>query len=497
MELRKHQQKAVKLAEEVVHGIERKITVAHATPGSGKTILASAFAHRMIRGGYVDHVVILCPRDSLRSQMQDGFTEGRLGLDLHVAVWDPQKATQKQFIRDVVGVVTTYQAASVHRDKLLKTIRGARTLLILDEGHHLAGVDDDEDAAPEEVAAWLPAVAPLVSAARHVLVMTGTLYRSDKRRIPFVEYTADDQPHAHLKYTRQDALDEGAVLPIEFRMWDGEAEFRHRGAEKTVVLSEADGDDSKRALRTALMDMRDDEDGGPVGYVARFLRNAIDEWLMYRSTVYQSRAIVVCNTQTQAKWVNEYLASIGHRADLAISDERDSAYRIRRFRNGTGHDILVTVGMAYEGLDVPEATHLILLTVRRARPWLEQAVARVTRVNRKCHAVAPHEQLAYVYVSDDKRARQFVDEMMAEQNESVPLRERQNGIAAARGPSTFEPISSIATHRNEASDRAGRSLTAEQQRHIEVMRFTNPELAHLPAQEILRRSVILRSQGAV
>ena len=40
--------------------------------------------------------------------------------------------------------------------------------------------------------------------------------------------------------------------------------------------------------------------------------------------------------------------------------------------------MLVTVAMAYEGLDAPEVAGVAALTHIRSRPWLEQMLARVT-----------------------------------------------------------------------------------------------------------------------
>ena len=43
--------------------------------------------------------------------------------------------------------------------------------------------------------------------------------------------------------------------------------------------------------------------------------------------------------------------------------------------------MLVTAAMAYEGLDAPEVAVMAALTHTRSRPWLEQMVARATRVD--------------------------------------------------------------------------------------------------------------------
>ena len=56
---------------------------------------------------------------------------------------------------------------------------------------------------------------------------------------------------------------------------------------------------------------------------------------------------------------------------LATSDERD-AHGLGRFRLTTEPAILVTVAMAYEGLDAPEVAVVAALTHIRRRPWLER-----------------------------------------------------------------------------------------------------------------------------
>lgn len=503
MNLRKHQERGKRRAEAVVVGAidcpifvdsdcGRKLgpfagSIAHVTPGGGKTLLASIFAHAMLDAGFVDQVVIVCPRDSLRSQMVDGWSVESLGLSSKTEIWDPHASKQKRLFGGFVGVVTTYQSAVAHPNRLLKLIEGRRTLLVLDEVHHLAGPDEDDDS--EEYGQWKTAIDPLVLAARHTFAMTGTLYRSDGQRIPYVKYDNDDKPQADIRYTRQDALDEGAVLPIEFRLWDGDAKFEWRGEEVKTLLSDASGDDARRALRTALLDLRSPSRNEAKGYVYRFLENALGEWNEYRRNVYPSKAIVVCDSQIMARWVCERIHEMGYDPTLAISDEPDSAKRIRRFRKGVGGDVLVTVGMAYEGLDVPSATHLIVLTKRRARPWLEQAVARVTRINNA--AGVPNErQFAYVYIANDRRAQVFIDEMLAEQEQSVPLKKRLQGVGTPRGKSSFIPGICEPTDRLEGSDIAGR-LTKEESRKVEAWRSCFPEVAHVPARQLLERIILI------
>jgi hypothetical protein len=79
----------------------------------------------------------------------------------------------------------------------------------------------------------------------------------------------------------------------------------------------------------------------------------------------------------------------------------------------------VTVGMAYEGMDCPEITHVACLTHIRSRGWLEQMVARATRFDPLggCY----ERQRAVVYHPDDPMFRSFRTSIETEQGMRADL----------------------------------------------------------------------------
>ena len=86
-------------------------------------------------------------------------------------------------------------------------------------------------------------------------------------------------------------------------------------------------------------------------------------------------------------------------AQLATSDMPRAHEVLACFRLRPEPSILVTVAMAYEGLDVPEVAVVAALTHIRSRPWLEQMVARTTRVDP--HGGLYQSQSALVFHPDD------------------------------------------------------------------------------------------------
>ena len=158
-------------------------------------------------------------------------------------------------------------------------------------------------------------------------------------------------------------------------------------------------------------------------------------------------------------------------AQIATSDSRRRARDPGGFRLRPEPSILVTVAMAYEGLDVPEVAVVAALTHIRSRPWLEQMVARATRVDP--HAGPYETQRALVFHPDDPLFAQFrrphgnraghpgparrsrrhaqaplplwlLEPVAAEKDGIVPLRSQRAGVAvrhaAARsGPGDAPP----------------------------------------------------------
>jgi superfamily II DNA or RNA helicase len=416
---RKHQDQAVTRARAVVRGeVGDRVTVADVTPGGGKSRMAALFAQELL-GERVDHVCWVVPRTSLRQQAEAGFLEAT-GKHLRAASNDPPMVRE-----GAVGYVTTYQAIAANPALHHHAFRLGRYLLILDEPHHLAD---------EEGRAWKTAIAPLVERAAHVLMMTGTIERNDNAPIPFMPYEERDGRRfavRHIAYTMADALAENALVRAVFKCCDGWSSYITDAAEVRGRLSESPGDDS-RLLRAAL---------SQPNYWQQAIDMCLSDWTTHRATFPGAKAIVVCPSQRVAKAAAAYIKGTCRvQVALAISDEEDSHRTLRQFRTGKRGDVLVTVGMAYEGLDVPALTHMACLTEYRSEGWLRQCFARVTRV---CGADGRHarDQSARIWVPDDPAMQGVVARFESEQERGVAEREKREAAEGAeRKAPMFVPV---------------------------------------------------------
>lgn len=416
---RKHQdqfgQICFDIAEGRLSGVRR--VICSVTPGGGKSLLPLIAASQLIPK-VADKICWVVPRRSLQKQAEAEFINQR-GRDMlghsHVI---RRSNNQPEPSRGLSGFVTTYQAIGFGNKHFIQEFCDHRYVLILDEPHHL-----------EEEGAWEESLAPLVARAKLTVFMSGTLERSSRKRIAFLPYreTRDGEivdleqtEHTRaIKYTRRDALLDRAVLPIHFELMDGTAQWIGRDGETYSTTLSGAHKDVNEALYTALKTQ----------FAVHLLDECTGHWSQYRQTHPRAKLLVVTANIDDAKKYVEHLSEQGIGAAIATSDDSAQAARnIEKFKTTGGLksiDALVTVAMAYEGLDVPAVTHIACLTHIRSKPWIEQMIARATRFD---PLAGPwEEQTAFIYVPDDRNICGIIGAMQEDQVASIKTRKAEDG----------------------------------------------------------------------
>ncbi|RAI58176.1 DEAD/DEAH box helicase [Roseicella frigidaeris] len=471
--LRSHQQLLAGVVEAIARG-ETGIAdiLAAVTPGGGKSLLPVIAAARLMAAGIVERVCWIVPRDSLRLQAEEAFADPawRAALGHAVSVRAAENAPDP--CRGLQGWITTYQGVAAAPGLHLAEMRRHRTLLVVDEVHHLPAEADPS--APEE-AAWSRAILPLLETAAVRLLLSGTLERADGRPILWLPYrkgpggTAGGRAKtrevdlaapgfAVIGYSRAQALAEKAVLPVDFGALDGEAEWLDEERRRTGPHPVSGPPETGRAaLFTALR----------TGFARDLLRRAFAATRDLRAErrvrlglppgetgMGLGKLLVVAPDQENARryleWVRAWLprGQAESTARIATSDERDAQEVLAAFRLRPEPSVLVTVAMAYEGLDAPSVAVCAALTHIRSRAWLEQMIARATRVD---FAAGPYEsQRAVVLHPDDLLFRRFRERIEREQGTLAREKARRRQGELPIGPEFAQeppiiPLASNAT----------------------------------------------------
>ena len=242
--LRTHQAQTAAIVHAIASGQAHDITdiLAAVTPGGGKSLLPVIAAAALLAADIIDRVCWVVPRDSLRLQAEQAFADPAWRHTFNHAISVRAADNSPDPCRGLQGYITTYQSVAAAPDLHLAEFRRHRTLLVLDEVHHLPALSDmapDPIADPANTDAalgWSRALLPLLESARLRLLLSGTLQRADGRSILWLPYRTGPRAKtrevdlaapgwAVVGYSRAQALTERAVLPVLFGAIDGEASW--------------------------------------------------------------------------------------------------------------------------------------------------------------------------------------------------------------------------------------------------------------------------------
>jgi hypothetical protein len=252
---------------------------------------------------------------------------------------------------------------------------------------------------------------------------------------------------AVIKYTRADALAEKAIIPLQFHLSDGSAEWEDNRGRKVRVasmdkMSEAD---ANKALYTALK----------TEYADHLLSSGIAHWQEHRKKYPSAKCVIVTSNIKEAKRHIANLSGISARCDIATSDDSDEALKVINKMKAGKLDVLVSVAMVYEGLSIPEISHIICLTRIRSVPWIEQMTARANRID---PSAGPYdEQIGHIFAPADPLFKQVMQKIEAEQ---APVMQERSSRSSREGsedggfrlepaPGGIIPLSSAMTGRRD------------------------------------------------
>jgi superfamily II DNA or RNA helicase len=388
--LRRHQRETVEACREILEGKPIREIILFVTPGGGKSFIPVIIADNLIPT-IADKLCWVVPRNSLKYQGEGEFCDHRWNTGKRIRAAD----NGSDLSRGVAGYVTTYQAVGMDPECHAAEFKRHKYILFLDEFHHVA-----------EGSEWHRAIKPMVDSAALVILASGTLSRGDGQRIAFLGYV-NGEPFLDnlttrriITYSRSAAIADGAILPVRFNLVDGISEWEEMDGHRNT--SELSGEESAKALFTALR----------TEFADHLLDASIKEYTEISYNYREAKLLVVAPNIEIAKTYYDYLARRGLPSRIATSEDTPQARKnIEDYKRGA-FSIIVTVAMAYEGLNVPQIAVICCLSHIRSVPWLEQCFARANRI-------APCKDTAIVYAPADWAFKKAV--RMIEKEQLTPL----------------------------------------------------------------------------
>lgn len=394
--LRKWQQRAISVALDRFKRVST--VVVHATMAAGKTTFGAALAAEMRLAG-VKRLVVVTTSINLVGSWVERASECGIQLQSDIDFDNPLPDGYD-------GLVITY--ARLCSDRVAEFLRGwstaETTLVILDEPHHLS--DNKPENTPEgRDVGWGQNAIKAFNESSFRLLMTGTPWRSDGTKIPFVQYGPDGILLTDFAYTYKDALrdDPCVVRSVEFPTLDSATTYQLRNKlHDYPTFEEVPKYQRSWSLRTAF-----DPDGD---WIPSAISTAHSILMEMRMDDPSAGALIVVSDTDQAVEIADKIKDLtGTDAVIVTSKIKDAHERIEAFRKSSDC-WLVAVQMVSEGVDIPRLRVGVYATAISTRLAFRQFVGRFLRVSEGRdyeHAVVIVPRTTYLV----EYVKEFADEV--------------------------------------------------------------------------------------
>ncbi len=385
MKLRRWQSEAVKSAL-------GKFKTAHphflclATPGAGKTMMASVVARQLMETNQIGLVLCFSPSVNVCTAFQ-------LSLEQHLNC-------RLDGLLGSKGRSLTYQSMLNLDQSFWSLLAQFKTLVIFDEIHHCAG-DDLTNAN-----AWGQKIIQQIQGrATYTLALTGTPWRSDKVPIALSTYCRSGKIQCDFSYGLDLAIKDRVCRIPKVTAIDNERISVISGAVEEKYSSFADLLKHSHCAYQQLLGNND---------LISYLINATAKKLnQVRKKHREAGALIVAASVEHAFRIADILKrETGDDAYIVTYMHDDAQNTISRFREANDKWI-ISVGMISEGTDIPRLRVCCHLTRVKTELYFRQVLGRILRSNG-----TPNEE-SYLFMPAEPNLIEFarrVDEDIPEDN---------------------------------------------------------------------------------
>jgi superfamily II DNA or RNA helicase len=369
----------------------QEVWVTEACTGSGKTIHGVDTASRVFAAGSADLLVVVTPSVATRKGWIRALTNAGFS-----ATDNPDYFTTGDFD----ALVITYAGRSKLESALYHRAIYKGIFFVVDEYHH-----------GEEDAAWGQSVSVLNDMAVNTLFLSGTPWRSSGQIAVLARhknrygqpYYNGDRVDADFKYQYRDDLqqpgDDRGTVTVEFAFQDSQYTddqgkvdelinphlSKMQDEEREAWITEALKSDKRigRHVRTQHGGIDYSLSGNPL------VRDLIELGCVKldRHRVKSGSGVpvllVVAQNIKEASAIHQYLINVkGLRSALIVSDRDEASDEITSIEDkakGALLDVIVSVGMVSEGVDIPQIKGVVFLSGIMTLLYIIQVVGRLLR----------------------------------------------------------------------------------------------------------------------
>jgi superfamily II DNA or RNA helicase len=353
MKLRQWQESSINLAlTQYLNGNSHFLTLA--TPGAGKTLMASELADQLLKGNLIDLVICFSPSSivsqdfsqSLQLRINERF-DGLLGAKGHSL---------------------TYQSLQYLDENFWQLFHRYRVFVIFDEIHHCAGSTiDNANAWGEQI------ILNIQDKAKYTLALTGTPWRSDAAPIVLSKYLCSDSKiSCDYVYGLSDAIQDEVCRVPQIVAVDNN-NISVVDADETKIFTSF-----KCLLSQSIVPYQDIiENEKVIKYVISSAQVKLNVIRMKNS---DAAGLIVASSVEHAKQISALMKACFNEGAVVVTyKENEPTSIIKNFRHAKTKWI-ISVGMISEGTNIPRLQVCCHLTNIKTEMHFRQILGRILRI---------------------------------------------------------------------------------------------------------------------
>ncbi len=323
-----------------------------ATPGAGKTVMASSLANILIEDDKVDLVLCFSPSIVVAN-------------DFKVEL---EAITKKRFCGGLgaSGTSLTYQSMR-HLDSTFWSLLDTyRVFVIFDEMHHCAGHGiENSNAWGEQI------IKNIQGKAHYTISLSGTPWRSDTIPITLANYIGENnQLRVDYRYDLTQAIEDGVCRSPHITTFDSEL---------ISVISK-----NEKSSFTSISDYL--LDGGMPYFglishdevILQILSHGVNRLNKERQKFSDAGGLIVAASISHAKHIQKLLNDLGETSDVVTYQENDPENLIQQFKRSSKKWI-ISISMISEGTNIPRLRVCCYLSLVTTELYFKQVLGRVLR----------------------------------------------------------------------------------------------------------------------
>ena len=360
-----------------------------ATPGAGKTVMASEVTAKLFEQGLIDFVLCFSPSVNIAQGIQKTFSQ-RLSCRFDGVIGS-------------IGCSYTYQGMLSFKEDFWQLLEKNRVLVVFDEIHHCSGrTIEDANVWGEEI------LLNIQDKARYTLALTGTPWRSDQSPIALSRYTdPDNKIQCDFIYGLKEAIADIVCRSPKIVLIDNEK------------ISVTDKDNETKTFNC--FDELFKDKSVPYQSVIKnnealrhILTLATDKLKIIKKVNPNAAGLIVSSSTEHAAYIfNMLKTEFNQTAQIVTYKENEPSHRINEFRNSSINWI-VSVGMISEGTDIPRLQVCCHLSRVKTELYFRQVLGRILRMTTSV------DQQAWLFTFAEPKLVEFANRI-AEEIPDLPV----------------------------------------------------------------------------